>query len=239
MQKNCHFQTIWPAMDGSFKINCLSNVFSLLPVRLVQMRTTGCWAHLGSWNPARCEDLGEMMLQLGLQLLLSILTQPQGYIHRNSPSLLFSTALKHLGFSSFSAKHKCHCPFPDLFWEYCEIPGLFYEGLRWGIMGTDYTSSKDHTREPDRPQSQLLYSKIRAFLTCITSVTCCPLEEMLDFIQSVHLEPNLRSCFSGTCTKWQSLPLLQHPSHCSSYGEKAKPCNKIFLSPITLRSYSS
>lgn len=37
MERNWHFQTIWPVLDGSFKVNCLNNVFSLLPVRLVQM----------------------------------------------------------------------------------------------------------------------------------------------------------------------------------------------------------
>lgn len=131
MERNWHFQSVWPVLDASFKVNCLSNVFSPLPVRLVQMRRDRL---LNSWNPARCEGLGVMMLQLGLQLFFSILTQPQSFILRNSPGLLFGTALKYLGFCSISTKHMCHCLPTDLFWQYCAVTGLICEGLRWDIM---------------------------------------------------------------------------------------------------------
>lgn len=135
MERNWPFLTIWPVLDITFKVNCLSNVFSLLPVRLVQVRHDRLLSKAGQLKPSQVWGPWSDDAPAGATAPLSILTQPQSYSLRNSPGLLFSTALKHLGFCSISAKHMCHCLFPDLFWECCDVKGLICEGLRWGIVG--------------------------------------------------------------------------------------------------------
>lgn len=168
MQRICHFQTIWPVLDGSFKINWLRNVFSLLPVRWIQMRHHMVLSKAEQLKPSQLWEPWSDDAPVGA----TAPSQQPHTIPQLHPQKQSRAAVQYSPktFGDLLLLYKTHMPLPlsrfvlGILW--CNRFDL------WGIKmrcdrEADYKSSKGHTREPGRPQRQLLCSKIRAFLSLL------------------------------------------------------------------------